>query len=386
MSRYLALSGPWAMLLLVLLYVGLAAGVSLFGPAFSRTVVAVDRHSGELLWQTTVAKSRLKGTLHRENTPASSTPVSDGDHVYADFGQAGSYCLDFDGRIVWKHQARMPRMKWGPASSPVLWRDLLILTHDTDERSYTVALEKATGEIRWEAERDLRGTFGYSFVDAYGTPAIVETETGDQLVHYAARYVAGYDPATGDELWRIGAAGENDGQFEPAPQVVASPVAARGRIVLAGSCYLNPRQMAALHMEKQGGVIRPTVDWVTSQSAPDCSSPVVHGDHVYGVTRNGVATCRELESGELVWRNRLTGDYYASVVATADGRVFFSSLDGETTVVQGHPQLNILERNALDEPIYASPAISGGELFIRTTGHLYCIGSTPPTGMVTLQF
>jgi outer membrane protein assembly factor BamB len=341
-------------------------------PAFRRGVVALDRVTGGILWHTVCATDRAPVDLHWRNTAATSTPVTDGRHVFADFAGAGTCALDYSGRIVWRRAEPKPPMHWGPASSPVLWEDLLILSRDTDERGYTLALDTATGNTRWKAKRRNMELQRFETQDGYGTPVIANRPSGPQLVHYSSRQVNAYDPATGETLWSVNSSMGEFRDMRFAEQIVPSPVAAGDFIVIAGSCY-QPKHISALRLNENNGGAEPELAWESNRSIPGCSSPVVAGGLVFAVTNGGIASCRDLVSGDLLARTRLPpGDYYPSITA-GDGKLYITSLQGETTVLEASSGMRELSLNRLDEEVYASLAISRGEIFIRGVKSLYCI-------------
>jgi outer membrane protein assembly factor BamB len=373
--------GPVALTLLIMAFFGWMAAKALIPErVFHRGIVAVDRETGRLLWHVPCVTAGLTtGTLHAKNSPATPTPVSDGQYVYANFGDAGTCALDFSGRVVWMNTDRPASMHWGPASSPILWQGLIILTNDTDTRQSTVALDKSTGEVRWTAERTpTDSTSGSSTrlagMDGYSTPIIVNAGGREQLVHYSSLYVAAYEPSTGDEIWSVSPRDEGFHDMLFATQIVPSPVAAMDMIVFGGSCTA-PGHISALRVGAKPGANEPALAWQDTKSVPGCSSPVVYGEHVYAVTNNGIVSGRNLRTGELVSRLRLSPGFYSAAIVAADGKLFFTSEEGETTVVEADPGLHRLSVNTLGEGTNGSLAISRGEIFIRGTEHLFSISS-----------
>lgn len=361
-----AILGPSAMLLLVLVQF-LSNHVLMPRAAILRQVVCLDRKSGEFLWKATCDVGSL-GLVHTANSPATPTPTTDGEHVYAHFGVAGTYCLDLKGNIVWKHTEPLPEIHWGAASSPILWEHVLLVTHDADTQSLTFALDKNTGTKLWEAKRgrpkgSSRSGDNYGSLDGYSTPRIVESAGGPQLVHYGNRRATGYDPRTGEELWVLP---------QPSTQIVACPMVWKDLVILTCGGDIPPFHMTALRLDQEGRGRMPETIWEVTKRLPQVSSPVVYGEHIYAVTDGGIATCREAGSGGLVWKKRLPGRYSASVAA-ADGKVFFCNEDGVTTVVAADAEVKVLSSNPIEELVMASMAISQSEIYIRGQRHLFCI-------------
>ncbi|RMH17660.1 MAG: hypothetical protein D6696_15120 [Acidobacteria bacterium] len=361
----LAAAGPAALLLLALIQ--LASEPFTFIPkVVIYRVLALDRAGGETAWDVT-CRVVPEPKLDFRNTAATPTPATDGERVYAYFGNGGVCGLDFDGRLLWHSPGPTTVMDHGAGSSLVLWRDRLIVTHDSYHEWLTYALDAASGEKVWEVRRrrppDPPGD------DAYGTPIVVPTAGGDQLVHSSTASVTGYDPATGAELWsrpQLGA------------QVVASPVGWRDLVIVTTGRErrYGRAEMSALRLTADGDAAAGDAVWRADKMLPDVSSPVVYGDHVYAVTNGGVVTCRSAATGELAWRTRLPSSTYYAAATAGDGKIYFSNMDGQTVVLAADPAApRILAINDLEEPISASPAISRRQLFIRTHRHLYCIAA-----------
>jgi outer membrane protein assembly factor BamB len=329
-------------------------------------VVAVDRESGAIRWQTLCGAQDESMGMHVMNSPATPTPVTDGKHVYAHFGGAGAFCLDFDSNAVWHHEDPVRPPHWGAASSPVLWNDTLLITYDVDMRAFTLALDKRNGNVLWEADRTASvrppETGETNLMDSYSTPIVVDRDGKPELVSQSNGYLNACDPSTGREIWHFS---------NPAAQIVTSPVKWKDLLILGGGIA---NFHGAVRPEVEDGVVKPQLLWEVKRILCELSSPVVYGDYVYCVRKPGLATCREAASGKEVWTKRLPGEYFASLVA-ADGKVFFCNTEGMTTVVAAEPTFRRLGQNSLEEDVEASFAISRGHLFIRGKQHLYCIGT-----------
>jgi len=312
---------------------------------------------------TTVANRDL-GKLNYLNSPASPTPATDGRYIVAHFGEAGTYGLDFSGKRVWQHREPEASVEYGTASSPVFWRDLAVITYDTDEVAYTVALAKESGEVRWRTERSRRILAGSAKLDAYSTPLLFEHGAKPQLITNSSQLVVGYDPESGEEIWRIPV---------PDKQPIVSPVAWKDLIVVVGGPPHGPRFMGAFRLPGEGPAARPEVAWELERNRPEISSPVIYDGLLYMVTESGIASCVDLESGEVRWKTRLPASRYHPSVTAAAGKVYFSNADGRTIVAAAGPELRLLSQNQLDGSLRASMAISDGRIFLRTGDHLYSI-------------
>jgi hypothetical protein len=326
-----------------------------------RTLLCLDRKSGKVLWQRTVLTSKLE-PKHKLNSYASSTPVTDGSHVWVTFEQQPDLvaaCYDFQGRLVWRHSPGQFHSVHGFCSSPMLYKDLLIINGDQDARAYIVALDKYTGMERWRADRPNR-------TRSYCAPVLVEAAGKHQLVLSGSRCVASYDPESGKQNWII------DG---PTEQYVASLVYTDGVLFLTAG-FPDYHNMGILP-DGSGNVTHTHVLWhearTTARKASYVPSPIAHGHYFFLVSDLGFASCFEARTGKRLWMEKLGRHHSASPVAAED-RLYFTDDDGTTHVLKAGPTFTLLSRNSLDEETYASPAISRGQIFMRTLHHLVCIG------------
>ncbi len=323
-----------------------------------RLLLCLDRRSGKVTWQRTVLTSPLehKNSL---NSYASSTPATDGELVYVAF-------LDRDQMFVAAYSSKGER-KWavrpGPfasihgfCSSPVLYRDLVILNGDHDGDSYLVALSRADGKTLWKTPRD-------NHTRSYCAPLIRDMAGRPQMVLSGDKCVASYDPNTGKQIWLI------DG---PTEQFVASPVYHQlsGLVFITGG--FPDHHILAIRPDGAGNVTQTHIVWRTTQGAAYVPSPIIEGDYFLVVSDSGVAHCFEAQTGKLAWKERL-GEEHASLVS-AEGRVYFLNDKGVMNVVRVGPQFERLAQNEIGEKCFASPAISHGQIFLRGEKHLFCIG------------
>ena len=320
-------------------------------------VVCLEARSGRVLWQHEVAVREVE-KLHSSNAPASPTPVTDGQRVYAYFGSFGLVALDFQGRRVWEKALGPFPNDWGSASSPILHGNLLLLNCDSDgDDDYLLAVDKATGRTVWKAART-------GATRSWPTPMVWSEGGGDQIVMSGSGRVKAYDPKDGRELWSV------EGLTT---WVTPTPVAAH-RLPYVASNGPGGNVVMAIRPGGHGNVTGTHVAWRYDKAAPYSSSPVVVGDHLYTVKNGGVMTCFDARSGAVQWQERLParGSYYASLVA-GEGRVYALSEEGEATVVEAAKTFKVLGTGALGERTMATPAISGGRLFIRSDETLFAI-------------
>jgi outer membrane protein assembly factor BamB len=322
-----------------------------------RLLLCLDRSNGDVLWQRVVLVSPLE-RINRLNSYASSTPATDGEKVYVSFLDRDKMFIaayDFEGNQVWAVRPGPFSSIHGYCSSPVLWKDRLIVNGDHDGDAYIIALERATGKTIWKTPRPNR-------TRSYCTPIIRNIDGRNQLVLSGNMCVASYDPQTGARHWII------DG---PTEQFVASLVY-NGEMLFMTAGYPD-HFMQAIRPTGSGNVTKTHVVW---QKTKDCSyvpSPVAIGPYFIVISDTGVATCLEAKTGKSVWRQRL-GPHYSASLVTANGLVYFLSDKGVMTVVKPGPPFEIVAKNELGEETYASPAISKGQILLRGLEHLYCIG------------
>jgi outer membrane protein assembly factor BamB len=324
-------------------------------------VLAVNRKTGKILWQRTVHKQVPHEAGHVTASLASASPVTDGERVFVSFGSYGLYCLDTRGELLWKKYLGEMHSKHGhgEGSSPVLYRDTLVLNWDHEEQSFLVALDKRTGKQLWRVARPED--------TSWATPIVVEHEGKAQVIVPGTHRLRGYDLATGDVIWECGGLSSN---------IVASPVAAGG-FVYAGSSY-ETRAMLAIRLDGAKGDITGSkqVAWTRKKGTPYVPSPLLYGDYIYNLQHyQGILSRLNVKTGEDEGPFRLDeiNDVYASPVGAA-GRVYITSRDGITEVISHGPDTpKLLAVNQLNDTFSASAAIVGRELFLRGERYLYCI-------------
>jgi hypothetical protein len=341
-----------------------------------RLLLCLDQRTGKKLWQKVVLNSPLE-TIHPLNSRASGTPATDGQHVFVTFMKAddrkipapnvGTQRLitpgkiivaayDLDGEQKWKINVGDFISAHGFNTCPVLFEDLVIINGDHDGDAYLVALERKTGRERWRIERENK-------TRSYATPIIREIGGRTQMILSGSLCVASYDPHNGKRHWIV------DG---PTEQFVASMVY-NGEYVFVTAGYPE-RHILAIRPDGSGNVTDTHVAWRTNRGAAYVPSPIFAGPYLLVVADSGIASCLNAKTGKRHWMERLPGGHSPSTVS-ADGLVYFTSDRGVTTIVRPGKMFNVIARNELGEQISASPAISQGQIFLRTHQHLYCIGS-----------
>jgi outer membrane protein assembly factor BamB len=324
-------------------------------------VLCLDAQTGKLLWERTAYEGRVYDNRHRKASYASPTPATDGKQVYAYFGAEGVHCFGVDGDPRWRSSVgRIATLGMGVGSSPVLHGGLVLLQCDGNiGESFIAALDAASGKEVWRARRAAGPT--------WATPAIIVSGGRSELVANGTELVAAYDPVTGEELWATRGIHSN---------AIHTPVVSDG-LVFVTSGYPAKRALAL----RPGGTVDLAVEsrvlWEYGRGIAYVVSPIAYRGLLYLVSDQGLVTCLDPGTGAVKYeggRLPVPSRFTASPVA-CDGKLFLTSEAGDTFVIRAGPVHEVLRTNPLDETVYASPAISGGRVFIRGEKHLFCIGA-----------
>jgi outer membrane protein assembly factor BamB len=322
-----------------------------------RVLLCLDRRDGRTLWQKTVVTAPLE-KKHDLNSYASATPVTDGEHLWVSFFEQPRIvlaCFDMDGNEKWRVSPGTFSSMHGFCSSPVLYKDTVVLNGDQDADAYLVAFDKASGKERWRTDRPNK-------TRSYCTPIFIEHDGRSQMVLSGSKSVCSYEPDTGKPIWWMSG---------PTEQFVATLVYAdRVLFVTAGFPDLH---ILGVDPGGTGDVTRTHIKWRDHRGAAYVPSPIAANGHFFIVSDNGIGSCFEAQTGKVKWKERLGRRHSASAVA-AGGNVYFIDDDGETWVVKASDKFELVSQNSLGQPAFASPAISRAQIFIRTVGHLWCIG------------
>jgi outer membrane protein assembly factor BamB len=327
-----------------------------------RVLQCLDRRDGNMLWQKTVVTAPLE-PKHKLNSFASSTPATDGKYVWVSFLENKDFivaCYDIDGNLKWRKSPGKFFSRHGFCSSPILYKDTVILNGDQDALAYIVALDQKTGAERWRTDRPNR-------TRSYCAPLIVEAAGKMQLVLSGSKCVASYDPDTGKQHWLI------DG---PTEQYVASLVYTENLFFLTTG-FPEFHNMA-IRPDGMGNVTETHVVWhekkLPDRKASYVPSPIAFDKYFYVISDKGWLTCFEARTGKRLFFEQL-GRHHSASPIVADGHLYLSDDDGITYVLKAGPTFEVVARNELKDECYASPAVSRGQIFIRTLNHLWCIGS-----------
>lgn len=329
-------------------------------------VICFDRSSGDRVWERVASNSAPHEQLHDTNTYASGSPTTDGKFLYASFGSFGVYCYDFAGNLQWERDLgdMHTRNQFGEGVSPTIHKDAihgdtLIVNWDQESDSKIFALDARNGETKWRTPREE--------ITSWNTPIVVDAAGRTQVVVNGTTRSRGYDIATGEVIWECGGQTTN---------AIASPVAFDNLAICMSGFRGNA--VFAIPLDATGDITgADKVAWHWDQAGPYVPSPILYDDRVYfNKSNNAIVSCLNARTGEpTIDQKRVPGlgDSYASPVGAA-GRIYFTDRDGTTVVIRHADELEVLATNELGEPVDASPAIVGNDIFIRSDKHLYCIG------------
>jgi outer membrane protein assembly factor BamB len=335
-------------------------------------VYCLDKKTGKILWEQTAYEGAPKTKRHIKSTFANASPATDGKYIVAFFGSEGLYCYDLKGKLKWKVDLGVlnagwffdPDYEWGTASSPIIYKDLVIVQCDVQKGSFIAAYNLKDGKQVWKTPREE--------IPSWGTPTIVESKARVELVTNATKAARGYDPLTGKELWML----------KGNPEITSTtPIAAHDLIYICNS--YNKRFLAAIKQGaasgdislKAGETTNGAVAWSLTNSGSYQPSPLIYGEYLYVCNNNGALSVHNAKTGERLYQERVGrqgGSFSASPVA-ADGKLYFSSEDGDVFVLKAGATYELLATNPIGEVLMATPAISDGMLFIRGQKHLFAI-------------
>jgi len=332
-------------------------------------VLCLDATSGTVTWEQTAREGRPTLRIHANNTYASETPVTDGERLIAYFGMTGVYCYDLAGQLLWSKDlgAYHTQFGWGTGSSPALSGDFVYIQCDNDEASFLVALDKKSGETMWRVERDEKTN--------WSTPYIWRNRKRTELVTAGGNQMRSYDPTTGELLWSMKGSGRTATTPVGDDELLyvdsydrltgGSGVFAAIRPGAAGDISLDASESSNSH-----------VAWSVPIRGYRTASPLLSKNCLYMLEQNGgIIHCLDAKTGKEHYRKRLAGAAgFTASPLTCNGRVYCIDANCLTTVIEPGPELRVVATNDLDEMCWASPAIAGEQLLIRTVDHLYSIG------------
>src|SRR5579872_1168473 len=336
-------------------------------------IIAIDKRSGRTIWERVAYEGEPLNKRHMKSTYASATPATDGRIVVAWFGSQGVYAYDVSGGFRWKVDLGrvnmgaydIPSYEWGPASSPIIWAGLVFIQCDTQADSFVMALSADTGEVVWRTARDE--------YPSWGTPTVATVGKNPQLVTNASKFIRGYDPVTGTELWRLGGS-----SLITAPTPIFSD-----DLIVVVSGRGPERPIFVIRPDARGDLTLPegksssgAIVWSRTGRGSYMPTPLIYGGILYVLGNNGVFDAYELKTGTDIYRQRLTtiGDGYSASPVAADGKIYLSNEDGDMTVVAAGREFKALATNSMGDLLMATPALSDGVMYVRTAKTLFAIG------------
>ncbi len=337
------------------------------------SVVCVDKSNGKVLYDKLLWKVEKPQFCHAFNSYASPTPVLEDGLIYLTFGSPYTACLRAsDGEVVWKRTDFTCDHFRGAGSSPILYKDFLILNFDGADHQFVVAMDKKTGKTIWNTSRSVdyrdldangKPKRGGDMRKAYGTPLIVKTSDGrDLLVSAGAMALYGYEPMTGRELWRVETIGTHS--------TSCRPVAGHGLVY--ATMGFSKGLLLAVRPDGKGHVSKSHVAWQYNKAAPKKPSVLLHGDLLFMIDDGGVAACLDAKTGGEIWKERIGGNFSASPILV-DGRIYLFDENGKGTVIAAESTFKVISSNELETGCMGSPAVSGDLLIVRTKKALYGI-------------
>ena len=343
-------------------------------------VIALDRRSGRTLWERTAYTGVPKEKRHIKATYANSTPATDGRYIVAFFGSQGLYAFDRNGKEVWARDLGvlnagaydLPEYEWGNASSPIIYKDMVIVQCDTQNESFVLAVSLKTGRNVWKTAR--------KELPSWGTPTVVVPSRGEpELVTNASNFIRGYDPVTGVERWRLGGSSKI---------TAPTPVFSQDTVVVA-SGRAPERPIFAIRPGGSGDISpQPGADssshvvWSKTGRGSYMPTPIIYGGILYVLSNAGLFDAYELQTGRELYRQRLPhqGSGFSASPVAADQRLYLSSEDGDVFVVRAGPTFELISKNPMGEPLMATPALAGGTMYVRGERHLFAIGKGTGSG------
>ena len=334
---------------------------------------SIDKKSGKILWEKVAYQGEPIEKRHIKSTYANSTPATDGRIVVAWFGSQGVFAYDVKGRFLWKVDLGrldlgaydIPTYEWGPASSPIIWQNLVILQCDTQSDSFLLALDASTGKTVWKTDREE--------IPSWGTPTVVNTSTGPQLITNASNYIRGYDPRNGKELWRLGGSSKIT-----APTPVFSEdliVVVSGRGPERPIFVVRPNARGDVTLQ-DGKKTSDSIVWSMTGRGSYMPTPLVYKGTLYVLANGGLFDAYDLKTGKEVYRQRLptVGSGFSASPIAADGKIYLSNEDGEMLVIAAGEKFSHIATNSMGELLMATPALSEGVMYVRSSESVFAIG------------
>jgi outer membrane protein assembly factor BamB len=336
-------------------------------------VYCLNKKTGKILWEQIAYEGVPLEKRHIKSTYASSSPATDGRYVVALFGSQGLYAFDLKGKLLWKKDlGRMdvgaydlPSYEWGTASSPIIYKDLVIVQCDTSKEDFLMAVDIKTGKTVWKTDREE--------LPSWATPTVCLNKDRAELITNAPNFIRGYDPETGKELWKLGGSSKIT-----APTPIFSNdliVVASGRRPEAPVFVIRAGASGDITLDKEQTANK-NIAWSRQKIGSYMPTPLIYQGLLYVLKNDGIFSCYDLATGEEKYMQRIPhqGSGFSGSPVAADGKLYLPSEDGDIFIVKAGPKFELLGKNSLGQLLMATPAISGGMMFVRAERDLFAIG------------
>jgi outer membrane protein assembly factor BamB len=345
-------------------------------PSHTWKVYAIDKTKGTILWERVAYTGIPKIKRHPKSSHAASTPVTDGKYLVVNFGSEGLYTYDLNGKLIWKQDLGVldagwfydADYQWEYGSSPIIYKNLVIVQADIQKNSFIAAYDLKTGKQVWKTSREE--------IPSWGTPTVYEGTNRAELITNGTKAIRGYDPITGKELWRLT---PNSEITTPTPFVAHDLIFVTSGYSPVQPIYaIKPGASGDISL-KDGKDKSEFIAWSKQRGGPYMPTPIVYGDLFYTCSNNGVFTAYNATTGERVYQERVAsgGTAFTASPVASDGKIYLSSEDGDVYVVKAGPKFELLSKNPVGEVMMATPAISDGLVIVRGLKHLFAFGDGP---------
>ena len=326
--------------------------------AYDLTVFGINLDNGEVRWKKTVFVQPADAPRrHQKNSHASPTPIVQDDQLYVHFGHQGTACLSLTGEVIWKTVSIEYKPVHGNGGTPVIVDDTIVFSVDGAATAKVIALDLSNGEVRWTFDRESNAPRKFSF----STPALIEVDGKRQIVSPGSDVVHGLDAETGEMIWKV----KYDGY-----SVIPKPVFRDGLVYVCTS--YNTPWIYCIDPTGKGDITETHVRWSHQKQVPHTPSIIITEGRIYMVSDRGIGSCLDAKTGEVIWQERVGGNYSASPLL-ANGLIYMQSEQGDATVIEAGPEYKIVAKNTFGQRTLASYGVTDGTLLIRTSESLYCI-------------
>ena len=326
--------------------------------AYDLTVFGINLDNGEVRWKKTVFVQPADAPRrHQKNSHASPTPIVQDDQLYVHFGHQGTACLSLTGEVIWKTVSIEYKPVHGNGGTPVIVDDTIVFSVDGAATAKVIALDLSNGEVRWTFDRESNAPRKFSF----STPALIEVDGKRQIVSPGSDVVHGLDAETGEMIWKV----KYDGY-----SVIPKPVFRDGLVYVCTS--YNTPWIYCIDPTGKGDITETHVRWSHQKQVPHTPSIIITEGRIYMVSDRGIGSCLDAKTGEVIWQERVGGNYSASPLL-ANGLIYMQSEQGDATVIEAGPEYKIVAKNTFGQRTLASYGVTDGTLLIRTSESLYCV-------------